>query len=72
MDGRTVGTDWYGTIRGMCFWSEILFVRGPRFLNICKNPDEILDRSKSSQFGPVRSSEFEIVVKLRTDSKSSM
>ena len=24
MDGRTVGTDWYGTIRGTDFWSEIL------------------------------------------------
>ena len=25
MDGRTVGTDWYGTVRGTDFWYEILF-----------------------------------------------
>ena len=33
MDGRTVGTDWYGTVRGTDFWYEILFgtVRGTEF-----------------------------------------
>ena len=25
MDGRTIGTNWYGTVRGMNFWYEILF-----------------------------------------------
>ena len=33
MDGRTNGTDWYGTVRGTDFWYEILFgsVRGTDF-----------------------------------------
>ena len=33
MDGRTVGTNWYGTVRGTNFWYEILFgtVRGTEF-----------------------------------------
>jgi len=33
MDGRTVGTDWYGTVRDTDFWYEILFgtVRGTDF-----------------------------------------
>ena len=33
MDARTVGTNWYGTVRGTDFWYEILFgtVRGTEF-----------------------------------------
>ena len=33
MDGRTIGTNWYGTVRGMNFWYEILFgtVHGTKF-----------------------------------------
>ena len=32
MDGRTVGTNWYGTERGTDLWYEILYdtVRGSR------------------------------------------
>ena len=33
MDGRTVGANWYGTVRETDFWNEILFVsvRGTNF-----------------------------------------
>ena len=37
MDGRTVGTEWYGTVRGTDFWYEIFIgtvrgtVLGPEF-----------------------------------------
>ena len=65
MDGRTVGTDWYRTIRGIDFCSEILFgpVRGPEwgtkirsdtdfgtdFKKLYKTKMTILDRSGFSE-----------------------
>ena len=60
MDGRTVGTDWYGTVRGTDFWYEILFgtVRGtefgPEFL-LVRYVVRILVRIF---FGTVRGTEF--------------
>ena len=48
MDGRTVGTDWYGTVRGTDFWYEILFgtVRGTEF-----GPEFLLVRYGTYRFG---------------------
>ena len=60
MDGRTVGPDWSGPVRGPDFWSEILFgpVRGPDF-----GPEVLLVRYVVRIlvriiFGPVRGPEF--------------
>ena len=60
MDGRTIGPDWSGPVRGPDFWSEILFgpVRGPDF-----GPEFYLVRSVVRIFGPdfagpVRGPEF--------------
>ena len=69
MDGRTVGTDWYGTVHGTDFWYEILFgtVRGtefgPEFL-LVRYVVRILVRIF---FGTVRGPEFGTKIRSGTD-----
>ena len=65
MNGRTVGTDWYGTGRGTNFWYEILFgtARGIDFRTTyrtiksrTKNPYNVPKSVPVRIFGTVRPS----------------
>ena len=53
MNGRTVGTDWYGTVRGTDCWYEILFgtVRGTDFGTKKSVPERIFFRY-GTWYGP--------------------
>ena len=66
LNGRTVGTNWYGTVRGTDFWYEILFglVRGMNFST------KLIGTVRSTDFGPelllVRNVVRNLVRKIRS------